>query len=72
MSKDRFTTTHTTPAFDQSVNMSAYAWTISPAITSGKHTIKLTNSATQPHEMFVLQLAPERRQRVRAPMCDGA
>ncbi len=46
------------PVADITVNMTDYAWAVSPAITPGKHIIKLTNSATQSHEMVLAELAP--------------
>lgn len=46
------------PVSDISVTMTDYAWAVTPAITSGKHIIRLENSAEQPHEMFIAQLAP--------------
>jgi len=46
------------PVADITVAMTDYAWDVQPAITAGKHTIKLTNSAAQAHEMFIIQLAP--------------
>ncbi len=46
------------PTADITVGMTDYAWEVTPAITAGKHVIKLTNSAEQSHEMFIAQLAP--------------
>ncbi len=46
------------PTADVTVSMSDYAWQVSPALTAGKHMIKLENSATQAHEMVLLLLAP--------------
>ena len=45
------------PVADVTVMMTDYAWQISPVITAGKHIIRLENSATQPHEMFIVRLA---------------
>lgn len=44
------------PASDISVTMTDYAWQVTPAITAGKHVIRLENQATQPHEMFIVRL----------------
>jgi len=46
------------PAADITVKMTDYAWEITPALTAGKHVIKLENAAEQSHEMFIAQLAP--------------
>lgn len=45
------------PAADVTVKMSDYAWEISPNLTAGKHVIRLENLASQPHEMFIIQMA---------------
>lgn len=46
------------PTADITVKMTDYAWEVTPAITAGKHVIRLENDAAQPHEMFIAQLAP--------------
>lgn len=46
------------PAADVNVTMTDYAWQITPAITAGKHVIKLENDAPQPHEIFLVKLLP--------------
>lgn len=46
------------PTADITATMSDYAWDVTPAISAGKHMIKITNTAAQSHEMFVAQLAP--------------
>lgn len=46
------------PSADITVKMTDYAWDIAPALTSGKHVIRLENDAAQSHEMFIFQLAP--------------
>lgn len=46
------------PTADITVKMTDYAWEVSPAITAGKHVIRLENSAAQDHEMFIARLAP--------------
>lgn len=45
------------PITDINVTMTDYAWEVTPSITAGKHMIRLENSATQPHEMFIVRLA---------------
>ncbi len=47
-----------TPIADVEVSMSDYAWDVTPALSAGKHVIKLQNTAAQSHEMFIVQLAP--------------
>ncbi len=49
------------PTADITVKMTDYAWEVTPAITAGKHVIRLENDAAQPHEMFIAQLAPGKR-----------
>ncbi len=49
------------PTADITVKMTDYAWEVTPAITAGKHVIRLENEAAQPHEMFIAQLAPGKR-----------
>ncbi len=44
------------PATDIAITMTDYAWSITPAITAGKHMIKLENMAAQPHEMVLVHL----------------
>ena len=46
------------PTADITATMTDYAWEVTPAISAGKHIIKITNNGTQSHEMFVGQLAP--------------
>lgn len=46
------------PKADVTVKMTDYAWEITPALTAGKHIIKVENAATQPHEMFIAKLEP--------------
>ncbi|MES2524505.1 MAG: hypothetical protein V4617_17535 [Gemmatimonadota bacterium] len=50
--------TAASPAADVTVKMTDYAWEISPALTAGKHVLKMENAAEQSHEMFIAQLAP--------------
>ena len=44
------------PVADINVALTDYTWTITPAITAGRHTLKIENSATQPHELVLLRL----------------
>lgn len=46
------------PKADITVKMTDYAWEITPAISAGKHVIKIENAATQAHEMFIAKLEP--------------
>lgn len=46
------------PVADVTVKMSDYAWEITPGLSAGKHVIRIENAAAQPHELFILQLAP--------------
>jgi hypothetical protein len=50
------TSTAVAPTADVKVTMSDYAWVVTPAITAGKHIIRLENNAVQPHEMFIVRL----------------
>lgn len=51
----------TLPTADISVTMADYSWTVTPEITAGKHVMKLENTATQSHEMLLVQLAPGKK-----------
>lgn len=44
------------PVADLMVDMSDYAWSFPDSLSAGRHVIKLTNSAAQPHEIFVFKL----------------
>lgn len=44
------------PTSDIRVAMTDYAWEVTPAITAGKHVIRLENLASQDHEMFIVRL----------------
>ena len=46
------------PAADATVALSDYAFTVTGALTAGKHTIKVTNSGPQPHELELIRFAP--------------
>ena len=44
------------PTSDIKVTMSDYAWDVTPAISAGKHIIRVENTAAQQHEMFIVRL----------------
>lgn len=46
------------PVADITVKMTDYGWEVSPAITAGKHVIRLENLAEQEHEMVIARLEP--------------
>jgi uncharacterized cupredoxin-like copper-binding protein len=46
----------TPPAADVNVTLSDYAFAASPALSAGKHVLHVTNTAKQPHEIFLLRL----------------
>jgi len=46
------------PTADITVQMTDYAWEITPEITAGKHIVKLENTATPAHALFIAHLAP--------------
>jgi hypothetical protein len=46
------------PNADVTLTLNDYSFTPSTPLSAGKHTIKVTNAATQPHEVFIVQLAP--------------
>jgi hypothetical protein len=46
------------PAADITVKMTDYAWEVTPAMTAGKHVLRIENLAAQSHELFIAQLAP--------------
>lgn len=48
----------TVPNADVTVSMSDYAWDVKAPITAGKHVIRLENSASQDHEMYIVKLEP--------------
>ena len=41
---------------DVQVVLKDYGFDVSPALTAGKHTLRVTNSAAQPHEIFIVKL----------------
>lgn len=46
------------PTGDVTVTLRDYAFDLSRPITRGAHAIRITNSAAQPHEIFILHLTP--------------
>lgn len=48
----------TAPTADEYVNLSDYAFEFSTPLTAGTHTFSVTNTATQPHELELVHLAP--------------
>ncbi len=44
------------PVSDIKVTMTDYAWDVTPAISAGKHIIRVENAAAQQHEMFIVRL----------------
>ena len=44
------------PAHDVAITLTDYAFVFSRPITPGTRTLRLTNAATQPHEMFLMRL----------------
>jgi hypothetical protein len=46
------------PTGDLTVTLRDYAFDLSRPITRGAHAIRITNSASQPHEIFILRLKP--------------
>ena len=46
------------PVADVQMVLKDYDFEISPTLSAGRHTIRVTNSAAQPHEVFIVKLAP--------------
>lgn len=46
------------PVADVSLTLSDYAYEITPEITAGSRTIRVSNAAQQPHEVVLVRLAP--------------
>lgn len=46
------------PVADITVRMLDYAWDITPAITAGRHVLRIENAAEQSHEFFLARLEP--------------
>jgi len=52
------TASTTAPASDISVTLSDYKFDFSTPLTAGKHTLKIQNTAAQPHEFTLFKLMP--------------
>ena len=52
------TTTMAEPKGDVDVRLTDYAFTFSTPLTRGKHMVRVTNDAAQPHELTLFKLAP--------------
>jgi hypothetical protein len=48
----------TPPTADVSLTLNDYSFTFSSPLTAGHHVIKVDNVAAQPHEVFLIKLAP--------------
>jgi len=46
------------PAADVTVRMLDYTWEITPALSAGKHVLRVENVAEQSHEIFIAMLNP--------------
>ncbi len=46
------------PVADGHIILKDYSFTVTPALTSGRHTLRIENTATQPHEVVIARLAP--------------
>lgn len=46
------------PRYDVAVTLTDYAFRFSRPISAGTHTLRITNGASQPHEMFMMRLPP--------------
>ena len=46
------------PVADGHIILKDYSFTVVPALTSGRHTLRIENAATQPHEVVIARLAP--------------
>lgn len=49
------------PTADVTVVLKDYAWDITPALTAGKHVLRIENQAAQAHELVLAQLAPGKK-----------
>lgn len=49
------------PTSDVTVALKDYSWEITPALTAGKHMLRLENQAEQSHEMFIALLEPGKK-----------
>jgi uncharacterized cupredoxin-like copper-binding protein len=48
----------TEPTADVTMTLSDYAFTLSKPLAAGRQSIKVENTAAQPHEVLLVQLAP--------------
>jgi uncharacterized cupredoxin-like copper-binding protein len=48
----------TEPVADITIKLADYSYEISPALTAGRHTIKVEDSGPQPHELVLVKLEP--------------
>jgi hypothetical protein len=46
------------PKADASLTLFDYGFKFEPALTSGSHTVRITNTSAQPHEVEIVQLIP--------------
>lgn len=46
------------PAADVDIRLSDYAFAVSKPLASGRHVVRVTNDAEQPHEMVIVRLGP--------------
>lgn len=46
------------PAADVRLTLTDYAFDFAPELTAGRHTLHVTNAASQPHEFVLMRLAP--------------
>ncbi len=46
------------PVADGHIILKDYSFTVTPALKSGRHTLRIENAATQPHEVVIARLAP--------------
>lgn len=44
------------PAADVTISMRDYTWDITPALSAGRHVLKVDNASQQPHEFFIFRL----------------
>jgi uncharacterized cupredoxin-like copper-binding protein len=49
------------PASDVTIKLADYTFAATPALTQGRHTIKVENVGPQPHELVLLKLAPGKK-----------
>lgn len=44
--------------YDETISLTEFAFTLTPAFTAGRHTMLVANHGTMPHSMVLLRLAP--------------